>query len=197
MAKRRIENIASTLSERFASTWKLLSDTTYFLSRTSLFLHYEAELIDMRKRLSSSGRNSEVEKTLRKELTELRKALRLQGYDLSLGHLELSFQGFRNDASIMEGFSRIVLFIGRSGLWWITGDDNHIELYNRLDAALGAAGIQALQKHYLWYRWNHDQLILSGSDTESSDDFDTLRTWADQPERRLLLLSRLKKLRSL
>lgn len=194
MAVGGISKLAKGLAERLASTWVLLSDTTNFLSRTSVFIHYEAELMEMRRRLSSSSKSSEIEREVRKELIELRTSLREQGYDLSLGRLELAFQGFRNDASIVGGFRRLVLFIGARNLWFLDGDDNHVELHRRLESALKPLGMDILQKHYLWYRWNHEQLILSGSDTETAEDFETLKSWCEQPERRLLLLSRLKKL---
>ena len=67
-------------------------------------------------------------------------------------------------------------------------------LHDQLDAALRATDAEIFQKHYLWYRWNHGQLILSASDTERKDDFEALKAWSEQPERRLYLLSRLKKL---
>jgi hypothetical protein len=191
---RGLPALASSLSERLASTWILLSDTTNFLSRTSVFPQYEAELMEMRRRLTGAARKSEAERGVRADLTELRKALRLQGYDLSLGKLELAFQGWRNDAAEAEGFRRLVLFLGARNLWFASGEENHLVLHDRLDTALRSAGIEILQKHYLWYRWNHGQLILSASDTEGKDDFEELKTWSAQPERRLFLLSRLKKL---
>jgi hypothetical protein len=189
------EHLAAELQERFASTWLLLSDTTNFLSRTSVFLQYESTLMEMRRLLSSSSKNSDTERSVRRDLTELRKALRVQGYDLSLGKLELTLQGFRNDSSVAEGFNRIVLFIGKREIWYLVGEDNHIELNRRLEQYLGEKAGEILQKHYLWYRWNHEQLIISGSDTESKDDFETFKAWCSQPERRLHLLAQLKRLR--
>ena len=50
--------------------------------------------MDMRRRLSMAARDSDTEREVRAGLGELRKALRLQGYDLSLGKLELSIQGW-------------------------------------------------------------------------------------------------------
>lgn len=193
MSARRA-TIAQNLAERFASTWRLLSETTIFLSRTSLFGHYERELMEMRRRLSAAVKSSEAETAVRKELVELRRALREQGYDLSLGKLDLEFQGFRNDGSIIEGFRRLVVFIGPKGLWYVAGEDNHLTLHDRLDRATGARGYAVAQKHYLWYRWSNGLLVLSGSDTEAKDDFEQLKAWASQPERRLFLLSRLKEL---
>jgi hypothetical protein len=150
--------------------------------------------MDLRRRLATASKSSAVEHEVRKELTLLRKALREQGYDLSLGKLELAFQGFRNDASTRQGFRRLVVFIGNKKLWVAQGEDNHVELHRRLEKALERSDEQVLQKHYLWYSWNHGQLILSGSDTETAEDFEALKAWCAQPERRLFLLSRLKTL---
>jgi hypothetical protein len=83
------KRLSTSLAEKFASTWVLLSDTTNFLSRTSIFEQYEDELRAMRQRLSSSKDNDRELKEIRAELIEMRAALRLQGYDLSLGSLEL------------------------------------------------------------------------------------------------------------
>ncbi len=190
-----VGRLAETLAERFASTWLLLSDTTNFLSRTSIFPQYEGELMDLRRRLASARRSAEVERRVRKELTAIRESVRLQGYDLSLGKLDLSLQGFRNDASMAEGFRRIVIFIGRGKLWKLAGPDNHIELHRALERLLGGRDGDVLSKHYLWYRWNHEQLIISGSDTETKEDFEALKAWCAKPENRLLLLGSLRKLR--
>src|SRR5208283_758504 len=104
--------ITTSIAERLASTWVLLSDTTNFLSRTSVFPQYESQLRDLRLRLSSSKQDDREVQAIRRELIELRAALRLQGYDLSLGALDLSIKGFRNDSAVAEGFKRIVIFIG-------------------------------------------------------------------------------------
>ena len=190
------KRISSSIAERLASTWLLLSDTTNFLARTSVFPQYENQLREMRARLGASRDNIDALRTIRKELTELREALRLQGYDLSLGKLELSIKGFRNDAAIAEGFRRIVIFIGAKDLWFIVGDDNHITLHDHLDEECVRRGISDIQhKHYLWYRWNNGLLMLSGADSEPAEDFELLKAWAEVPEHRLFLLGRLKRAR--
>jgi hypothetical protein len=190
------KRLSSSLAERMASTWVLLSDTTNFLSRTSVFLHYESQLRDLRLRLSSSKGNVDELRVVRKELTELRAALRVQGYDLSLGSLDLSIKGFRNDAAIAEGFRRIVIFIGTKGIWFITGEDNHRVLHDLLEGECDKRGISnILHKHYLWYRWNHGLLMVSGADSEAADDFRILQEWAEQPEHRLALLGKLRRVR--
>jgi hypothetical protein len=184
------------LAERFASTWVLLSDTTNFLSRSSVFNQYESQLRSLRSRLQTSKDDDQVLREARTELTELRASLRLQGYDLSLGALDLSIKGFRNDAAVAEGFKRIVIFIGARDLWFITGDDNHRVLHDRLDAECNARRISSIRhKHYLWFRWSNSLLMISGADSETADDFETLKAWAQTPENRFALLGRLKKAR--
>lgn len=188
--------ISVGLTERLASTWVLLSDTTNFLSRTSVFNQYESQLKDMRFRLSTSKDDDRALHEIRKELTELRAALRIQGYDLSLGALELSIKGFRNDSAVSEGFHRIVLFIGSRDLWFITGEDNHRTLHDFLEAECERRRIPGiLQKHYLWFRWNNGLLLISGADSETAEDFEELKAWGERPENRLALLGKLKKAR--
>ncbi|HTX72561.1 MAG TPA: hypothetical protein VMC79_07020 [Rectinemataceae bacterium] len=191
-----VRRIAAGISERFASTWRLLSDTTIFLSRTSIFQQYEGELKELRSRLSSAGKDESVANQVRKELVEMREALRLAGYDLTLGGLELALRGFRNDAATAEGFKRMVLFIGTSGVWTLAGDENHRVLHDRLDQALSRhSDLDVKQKHYLWFQWNNGLLTLSGADTETKDDFEELKRWCDNPENSLLLLSHMKRIR--
>jgi hypothetical protein len=186
--------IRSRLSERVASIWVLLADTTNFLSRTSIFAQYEGQLRDIRFRLTSAKGNSERIREARAELVEMRASLRLQGYDLSLGALELSIQGFRNDAAVSEGFKRIVLFIGKKDLWYIAGEDNHSALHDLLEAAIEKRRISGiLHKHYLWYRWTNGLLALSGADSESAEDFERLKSWLEEPEHKLALLGKMKR----
>jgi hypothetical protein len=190
------KRIRTSLAERMATTWVLLSDTTNFLSRTSVFAQYESQLRDLRYRLSVKKADDIELRAIRKELTDLRAALRVQGYDLSLGGLELSIKGFRNDASIAEGFRRIVIFIGARDLWYITGEDNHRALHDFLDGECERRGISGIKhKHYLWYRWTHGLLVISGSDSERAEDFEKLQAWAELPENRLALLGKLRRQR--
>ena len=191
-----VGRIASGLGERFASTWRLLSETTAFLSRTSVFASYEAELAEMRLRLASS-RGNEVElKKLREELVELRRSLRLQGYDLTLGGLDLAVKGFRNDAALSQGFRRLVIFIGERAIWALAGEENHRALHDALDRECERRRIEdILQKHYLWFNWYNGLLTISGADSETAEDFERLKTWCELPENRLRLLASLRKVR--
>ncbi len=191
-----VGRIAKGITERFASTWRLLSETTAFLSRTSLFEHYEAELASMRLRLSSARGDEGELRRVREELVELRAALRLQGYDLALGGLELAVKGFRNDAALSQGFRRLVLFIGPREIWALAGDDNHRALHDALEADCERRRTSdILQKHYLWFNWYNGLLTLSGADSESAEDFEEFKLWCQNPENRLRILGRLRKVR--
>jgi hypothetical protein len=85
MAEKKAGRLSDMLSDRFSDVWKLLSETTLFLSRTKEFGAHEQQLRTWRSDLQSSGQNPEVAQRIRSELTALRKSLRLQGYDLSPG----------------------------------------------------------------------------------------------------------------
>jgi len=191
-----VRRLAAGLSERFASTWRLLSDTTIFLSRTSIFGQYEQELTEMRGRLTSASKNEAVANEVRRQLIALRTSLRLGGYDLTLGALELAIRGFRNDAAVVEGFKRMVLFIGPRDIWAVAGEENHRALHDLLEQGLKQwRDIEVSQKHYLWFQWNNNLLTISGADTEAKDDFELLKEWCAQPENRLRLLGRMKRIR--
>ncbi|MDR2758930.1 MAG: hypothetical protein LBB78_06085 [Spirochaetaceae bacterium] len=175
--------------------WKLLSETTLFLSRTKEFYHYENQLREWRARLQVKRRSPEEISKIRGEITELRKQLRLEGYDLSLGRQNLIFAGFKNDACLGEGFRRVVLFFTNDDIYWLSGEDNHITLAEFLEHRIYEEhpGKLIPYKHYLWYRRQRADLILAGSDTETKEDFERLKAMAEANS--LLFLSKLKKLR--
>jgi len=182
------------LSDRFSDTWKLLSETSIFLSKTPVFEQYENELRSWRRDLQSSAKGGEKQKRIRQEITELRKSLRRQGYDLSLVRQNLILDGFRNDASLGEGFSRVVVFFGEEDIYWISGDDNHITLAELLEKQLEARSRKQRcairSKHYLWYKRKGNDLILSGSDTETKEDFERLKAMAETNS--LIILAKLR-----
>jgi hypothetical protein len=192
--------IKSLLSDKMTDTWKLLSETNYFLSQLKEYHHYENQMRALRAKLNSVGKNGnkEIVKEVHAELTELRKELRLSGYDLSLGKYRLVFDGFRHDDSLSQGFKRIVLFICDDFFLWLTGDANHIELAEILEQQItrhtGATGknISIKGKHYLWYLRTGNELVLSGADTETKEDYAQLKAYGEVAS--LLFLSRLKNL---
>jgi hypothetical protein len=191
--------IKNLLSDKTTDVWKLLSETDYFLSRTEDYHHYEHQMRGLRARLNACGKTGkETLKEIHAELVELRKELRLSGYDLSLGKYRLVFDGFRHDDSLGHGFRRMVLFICDGFFLWLTGEANHIELAETLEqqvtrhAAATEKRITIRGKHYLWYLRTKDELILSGADTETKEDYAQLKAHGEVSS--LLFLSRLKHL---
>ena len=189
--------LRSRLSDHFSGAWKLLSETSGFLSRTPVFALYEEDLRSWRLELQRAGKDSDVHKRIRQEIIELRASLRQQGYDLSLAKQNLLLEGFRNDTALGEGFRRVVVFFCEDDAYWLAGDDNHITLAEMLERQLSASsrrrGGAIRSKHYLWYLRRGNDLILSGSDTETKEDFERLKAMADANS--LLILARLKNLK--
>lgn len=195
MRANRFEKIFNNINEYFSSAWVLLSDTTIFLSNhTKIFHQYESQLRNLRRRLESYSNDTEIIREVRLETAEIRKTLRLQGYNLKLGTVDLKIEGFRNDDSMARGFQRIVLFLMEDGdIIYITGSSNHIDLESALESRLMAIGYRPIsQKHYLWYKWSNRVLILSGAATETAEDFEKFKTFAAQ--NKSLILKKLKKL---
>ena len=191
--------IKNLLSDQLVDVWRLLSETDSFLSRTREYHHYENQMRELRAKLIAAGKTGrDTIKEVHAELVNIRKHLRLSGYDLSLGKYRLVFDGFRHDDSIRDGFRRIVLFILDDCFLWLAGDANHIELAETLEQQITrhctATGkrITIKGKHYLWYLRTQDQLILSGADTETKQDYEQLKAFGEVSS--LLFLSRLKNL---
>jgi len=199
-AKKKTEkkfSLTDLISDRFSDTWKLLSETSRFLERTTLFAYYEEDLRSWRLDLQSAGKNEDVSIRIRQEITELRKSLRQQGYDLSLAKQNLLLEGFRSDASLAEGFRRVVIYFGENDVLWLSGEDNHITLAELLEKQLETRSAKrnflVRSKHYLWYRRRGNDLVLSGSDTETKEDFEQLKAMAEAND--LHILTMLKELR--
>ena len=197
MAKKesaKSRSLREIISDRFTDTWKLLSETSVFLSKTPIFQHYEEQLRSWRLDLQNARNESFVFKRVRQEIIELRKFLRHQGYDLSLVRQNLVLEGFRNDVSMGEGFRRVVIFFGGDDVYWLAGDDNHVTLAKLLERQLYSCKHRGdiRSKHYLWYRRRGNSLVLSGSDTETKEDFERLKAMVELNS--LLILAKLKNL---
>ena len=194
-------SLKNLLSDKITGTWQLLSETDYFLSQAGLLSEYESQMRDFRARLNSGNKSGKekVIKEVHSEIVDLRKELRLLGYDVSLGKCRLVFDGFRHDDSTREGFRRVVLFLLEDYFIWQTGEANHIELANILSQQIisHAQGtgkrINIKEKHYLWYLRTKKELILSGGDSETKEDYERLKAFGEASS--LLFLSRLKNLK--
>ncbi|MDR2746876.1 MAG: hypothetical protein LBB77_05450 [Treponema sp.] len=199
MGRGRSIRLVDILSDRFSDVWKLLSETTLFLSRIGELPSHENQLRAWRLELQNSRKKQEVSQRIRSELTALRRVLRLQGHDLSLVRQNHLFDGFRNDASMGQGFTRVVLFISGDDIYWLSGDENHISLASRLERQMEDlinarhTRICITGRHFLWYRRHGNDLILSGSDTETKEDYAHLKAAGEANT--LWFLSRLKNLR--
>ena len=193
-------NLKELLLDKVTDVWRLLSETDFFLGQTGEHDQYEDQLRSLRAKLTSAGKTgkTKVIQEVRAELVDLRKLLRLSGYDLSLARYRLVFDGFRHDDSVREGFRRLVLFIAQDNFYWRTGEANHIELAEALEqqiTKLGASqkkNIPILGKHYLWYLRTKNELILSGAATELKEDYQRLKAFGEAAT--LLFLGRLKNL---
>ncbi len=181
------------LAESASSTWRLLSDTTNFLSRMKLLDDYEQDLRRWREQLARHRTDARIMKDVRDDIVTLRKALREQGYDLRLGSKDIALEGYRNDDALGEGFQRICLGLADDDVYYVAGQANHIELAEMLDEQCRRKrSCKPYHLHCLWYRWRSDVLVLSGAASETQEMFDELKAWF--PANKELLLRKLMKL---
>jgi hypothetical protein len=167
MAQNRPSSLGSFLADRFAPEWKLLAETESYLSHTPDFGSYEQQFKEWRLRLQNRKTNDTDLVTIRSEIVELRKQLRLKGYDLSLGLVRLRIDGFRNDDCLAEGFARVVICFCDPAVYWQTGTANHVTIADELLDTLAKKNLLANPEiHCLWFRRTSKELILSGAATE-------------------------------
>lgn len=177
---------ANSLKDRFQSDWKLLSETEHFLASTPMHRSYEQQFKVWRKTLQTEHDTID-RSTVRDEIVALRKALRLQGYDLSLGSIQLIVRDFVNDDAAARGYRRTVICFCDAGLFWMTGEANHIEIAGNLQAEMERKNIYIHpEMHYLWFLWQKKALILSGSATETQEAFERLQIRAQTNPQKIL-----------
>jgi hypothetical protein len=177
----------NNLAENLASTWKLLSDTTNFLSRVKLLERYEQELSAMRGQLYRFRKDAETVHRVREQVVSLRRELRSQGYDLRLGSRDIVLESFRHDDAMAEGFRRLVLGIAEGDIVALAGDLNHLELAEGLEVRLRSArSRRAYRMHYLWYRWRNRVLELAGAASETAQAFEELKGYFETNKELLL-----------
>jgi hypothetical protein len=188
-----MSTIFNRLAESFSSTWRLLTDTTNFLSRINLLEKYETEVRTWRERISRFRNDQRAMLEVREEIVALRGFLREQGHDLRLGSKDIALEGYRNDDSMGEGFRRMVLGVAEDDLYWLTGEANHIELADMLERSCrGKRSCKPYSLHCLWYRWRNNVLVLSGAASETAEMFEEFRRYF--AENREYLLRRLSRL---
>jgi hypothetical protein len=188
-----MSTLFNRLAETLSSTWRLLTDTTNFLSRINLLERYETEVRAWRSRLSRSRNDQRALQEVREEIVALRKLLREQGHDLRLGSRDIALEGFRNDDSMGEGFKRMVLGVAEGELYWLTGEANHVELAEMLDRSCRRKrSCKPYSPHCLWYRWRNNVLVLSGAASETAEMFEEFKRYFG--ENREFLLRKLARL---
>ncbi|MDR0497218.1 MAG: hypothetical protein LBH42_06370 [Treponema sp.] len=176
--------------------WEFLNETASLLNRTSIKDRFNKQLTAITIRFQNAPTNLSSLKELNAALTELRKQMRLFGYELSMGKYTLILDGFRNDDSYGL-FTRMVLVIDQNGVfYWKTGNANHVELYHLLDDLIEKTrvtkkmSIEITDRHYLWFKITKSTITLSGSATETAEAYERLKKYAEEDN--LLFLSRLK-----
>jgi len=190
---RDLRKLINSVSESLSSAWRLLSDTTNYLSRVKLLDEYEQDLKGWRDRLYHGRHDPAAAREVREAVVALRRALRLQGHDLRLGSRDVAVEGFRNDDALGAGFRRLVLGIAVDDIYSIAGDSNHNELAGYLEQQLRARRrLKPYHPHYLWYLWRDNVLILSGAASETAAQFEELKKWV--PDHKELLLKKLKEI---
>lgn len=186
-------SLSDYIIDRFASEWKLLSETESYLSKTQEFYAYEKQFQQWRRRLQKKTMSDTEITSIRSEIVALRKELRLKGYDLSLGLQRLVLAGFMNDEALGKGYKRLVLCFCDPYVYFLTGSGNHIDIANELETNLTRRQLlNHPEMHYLWYFRNAQGLILAGSATETKELY--LRLEDRIKANSLKLLTSLKKL---
>jgi hypothetical protein len=175
--------------------WDLLNDTVLLLHRTTIENRFADSLSTIRARLQQAPSNQAILKGVYHALVELRKQMRLCGYDFSMGKFTLVFDGFRNDEAIVLGYRRMVLYIGEKNFYWRSGDENHTTLAENLNRRLNHDPHRETitGRHYLWFLWGKTTLTLSGAATEIPEDYGKLKAQGEADS--LLFLSKLKDLK--
>jgi hypothetical protein len=188
--RRNLSN--ASLSKKITEVWNLLNETTLLANRTVIRGRFESRLAVLRSQLQKAPANPNLIKEVYSSLTGIRQQFRLAGYDLSMGKYTLIFDGFRNDDTLGSGFKRAVLFIGVENFYWQTGDENHIMLAAAMENLLAKSPkhVPILEIHYLWFQRTKTTFTLSGSATETAEDYQKLKARGESDS--LLFLSKLK-----
>lgn len=185
-----IKNIG-LFKEEFAQVWTLLNDTENFLKRFSLFDEYENRLRIWRETLNSGARENLDIHNIKSQIVSFRKDLRLRGYDLRLSSMDIVIIGHRNDDAPRYGFRRACIILELPKIYWLSGEENHIELARHLSGLCQSANFSHL--HNIWFRWNSSVLEIAAADSESEEQFVKMKDFL--VTNKLFALSSLKNLR--
>lgn len=170
----------NNVQELFVSSWKLLNETTVFLSGTNIFTRYEKKLCNWRNQLTKFPENEQTYKKIKNKLIELRRKLRNEGYDLHSASRNIVINGYKNDNAPSDGYKRLVIFITDQNIYYLAGSDTHAQLAKYLGLKLGIENLKTKPSvHNLWFRWNNNILELCGADSETVDNMEHLRSYLE------------------
>jgi hypothetical protein len=186
-----MNNFFNNLREEISSIWTLLNDTEIFLIRIEKFNEYENDFREWRNKIKLYHNNDTIRTETKKDIINLRKSLRLQGYDLRLGSKDIKIFGFRSDDATLAGYRRMTIVLSKENIYYTTGEANHQELIHQLCIRYNINDIYNLgEVHSLWYRWRDNILQFCGADSESKDDFEKFIEYTKNNKN--LLLKKLK-----
>lgn len=188
-----MKDFVNNIREEITSIWKLLNDTTIFLTRIKKFNEYENQIRDWRAKLQGFRNNPDIHKEIRQNIIYLRNSFRSQGYDLKLGSKDVGVFGFKHDDATLYGFKRIVVAVDHDNIFYITGEINHQELMNYLASRLkNKSNYKFKNAHSLWYRWHNNVLQFCGADSESKEDLEKFEEFVENNKN--LVLRKMKNL---
>lgn len=188
-----MKDFVNSIREEIASIWKLLNDTTIFLTRIKKFNEYEKQIKEWRDKLQRFLNNPDIRKEIRQSIIYLRNYFRSQGYDLKLGSKDVGVFGFKSDDAPLHGFKRIVIVIDNDNIFYITGEDNHQDLMRFLALRLKVESIFYFKNvHSLWFRWHNNVLQFCGADSESKEDLEKFKKFIENNKG--LVLKKMKNL---
>lgn len=182
-----MKDIVNSIKEELVSIWKLMSDTRMFLTKIKKFDEYEKQFREWRAKLQKYPHDANIRKEIRKSIIVFRNYFRTNGYNLKLGSKDIKVFSFKSDDATALGFRRMVLIIDNNNVYYITGDENHLELLRFLSRKLNAGNDYYFKDaHHLWYRWHNNVLQIYGSDSEDKNQFEKLKIYIENNKNYLL-----------
>jgi hypothetical protein len=168
-----MHNIINSIKEELTLVWTLLNDTERFLKRFGIFEEYESRMKEWRQSLVASTNRNDSWRITKQLIISFRKELRMLGYDLRLGSHDIEIVSSKSDDAPRYGFKRAVLILKKSGILWLTGQENHIDLSRHLASLYGEINFSYL--HNVWFRWDASVLQLAAADSETAEQFEILK----------------------
>jgi hypothetical protein len=182
-----VNSFFNKIKEEISSIWTLLDDTSIFLSKINKFEDYEKDIRYWKECLRNYHHNSDIRNEIKREIINLRKNLRLDGYNLQLGAKDIEVFEFKSDDASLEGYKRMVLVIDKDDFFYLTGEENHMLLLKYLCIRLRKKEGYAFKGiHFLWYRWIDNILQFCGADSESKYNYENFKEFVKNNKNNIL-----------